>query len=176
MMLPSHRIDTSRQRRAEKNNVDGHAPNPSTGDVLLRDVAVDDLPVFFEHQRDPEAANRMAAFPSRDRDAFMAHWAKVLADAGVTKKTILFDGRVAGSVVRFVQDGNLEVDYWIGREYWGKGVATEALSQFLIHVKERPLYGVVAKHNIASVRVLEKCGFALIGEEDEEYILKLAAD
>jgi hypothetical protein len=98
-----------------------------TGKVLLRDVAGGDLPMFFEHQRDP-AANRMAGFPPRDRDAFLAHWKKVLADGNIIKKTILFDGRVAGNVVSFENRGEREVGYWIGREYWGRGVATEALS------------------------------------------------
>jgi len=48
-----------------------------TNDVLLRDVQDSDLPVFFEQQLDPQAT-RMAAFPSRSRDAFMAHWKKSL--------------------------------------------------------------------------------------------------
>jgi RimJ/RimL family protein N-acetyltransferase len=52
---------------------------------------------------------------------------------------------------------NGEVGYWIGREYWGKGVATEALSQFLAHAEvRRPLHAAVAKHNVGSIRVLEK--------------------
>jgi hypothetical protein len=37
-------------------------PSITTGDVLLRDVADGDVPVFFEHQRNP-VANRMAGFP-----------------------------------------------------------------------------------------------------------------
>jgi RimJ/RimL family protein N-acetyltransferase len=156
--------------------VDGYAPSPSTGDVLLRDVAEGDLPVFFEHQRDPEAS-RLAAFPPRDRDAFEAHWTKILDVESITKKTVLFDGHVAGNVVSFENCGEREVGYWIGREYWGKGLATEALSQFLGHMEvRRPLYAGVAKHNVASIRVLQKCGFTVIGEEDDGYIMKLAAD
>jgi hypothetical protein len=50
-----------------------------TMDVVLRDVTEENLPIFFEHQRDPEA-NRMAAFAARDRDAFMAHWTRILGD------------------------------------------------------------------------------------------------
>jgi hypothetical protein len=41
-------------------------------DVMLRGVTESDLPIFFEHQLDTEVAE-MAAFPSRDRDSFMAH-------------------------------------------------------------------------------------------------------
>ena len=70
----------------------------------------------------------MAAFPSRERDSFMGHWAKILGDGTVVKKTILFDGHVAGNIVSWEQASERDVGYWIGREYWGKGVAAKALS------------------------------------------------
>jgi len=135
-----------------------------TNVVRLRQVRKSDLPLFFEHQADPEAA-RMAAFPARDRDAFTAHWKKVLADPTVTIRTILFDGEVAGNVVCFSQSGMPLVGYWIGRSYWGRGIATRALRTFLAMVRARPLYALVAKHNLGSIRVLEKCGFTVCGEE-----------
>ena len=155
-----------------------------TSGVTLRDVADDDLPVFFEFQRDPDA-NRMAAFPPRDREAFAAHWAKIRADATVTIKTVLLDGQVAGSVVSFEKFGQRLVGYWLGKPYWGRGVATAALAQFLGHDTARPLHARVAKHNVASIRVLEKCGFTVCGadtfsdatgQECEELILVLGAD
>jgi len=75
--------------------------------------------------------------------------------------------RVAGNVVSWFEgDGRRVVGYWIGREYWGRGVATKALSEFLGHVETRPLFAHVAKHNIASIRVLEKCGFTISGEDE----------
>ncbi len=93
----------------------------------------------------------------------MAHWTKILADETNVLKTILFDGQVAGNIVSWLQSGEREVGYWLGREYWGKGIATRALTAFLEHVKSRPLYAHVAKHNLASIRVLEKCGFTITG-------------
>jgi RimJ/RimL family protein N-acetyltransferase len=149
--------------------------------ITLLDVTETDLPMFFEQQLDPEAT-KMAAFPSRDRESFMAHWAKIMADESVVLKTILFDNQVAGNIVCWEQDGEREVGYWIGKEFWGKGIATKALAEFLNQVKTRPLVAHVAKHNVGSRRVLEKCGFMLIkedkyyntsGEEIEEVILKL---
>jgi len=155
---------------------------PMTNNVLLRDVTESDLPIFFEQQLNPEATE-MAAFPSRDREAYMAHWAKIMADDSVILKTVLFNKHVAGNMVSFEISGKREVGYWIGKEYWGKGIATKALAAFLDHVKTRPLYAHVAKHNIGSRRVLEKCGFTIIGEDKgfpnargeqvEEFILKL---
>jgi len=130
--------------------------------VTLGDVTPDDLPVFFDHQRDPEAC-ATAAFSARDRDAFMAHWHKVLADETVTTRTILFAGDVAGNIVSFDQGGEREVGYWIGRAHWGRGVATRALTAFLRIEQQRPLTAHVAERNVASRRVLEKCGFTVRG-------------
>jgi RimJ/RimL family protein N-acetyltransferase len=177
LLILRHCTDISRKaERGGGREVDGGAPSTRTGDVVLRDVTEDDLAIFFEHQRDP-VANRMAAFPLRDREAFMAHWTKIQGDKSIIKKTILFDGRVAGNDVSFETSGRREIGYWIGREYWGKGVATEALSVFLIHAEvRRPLHAGVVKHNVGSMRVLEKCGFTIISEEGDEYILKLEAD
>ncbi|HEX9149124.1 MAG TPA: GNAT family N-acetyltransferase [Thermoanaerobaculia bacterium] len=136
----------------------------NNSDIRLRDVHPNDLPVFFEQQLDLDAI-RMAAFPARDKDAFAAHWEDVLSDGAVTTKTILFEGRVAGYIVSFERSGRPLVGYWLGKGYWGRGIATRALSQFLDVVAMRPLYAHVARHNVASIRVLEKCGFRDSGEE-----------
>ena len=156
-----------------------------TDQTTLRDVTQEDLPIFFEYQQDP-GARHMVAFTSRDpndREAFMAHWARILADDGITKRTILLDGHVAGNILSFVWDGKPEVGYWIGREYWGKGLATRALTHFLKIVATRPLYAQAARDNTGSIRVLEKCGFTITayvksfagarGEDIEEAILEL---
>ena len=135
-----------------------------TGNVKLRDIRESDLAIFFEQQRDP-LANQMAAFPARDWDMFVAHWAKIMKDETIFLKTILYEEQVAGNLVSFELSGEREVGYWLGREFWGRGIATRALSAFLAQVKIRPVYAHVAKHNIASLRVLEKCGFMLRGEE-----------
>jgi RimJ/RimL family protein N-acetyltransferase len=139
-------------------------------DIVLRRVVEEDLPTFYEQQLDPEATE-MAAFPSRAWEPFIAHWRKIMGDETGTLRTILFEGKVAGNVVGFEQDGEREVGYWIGREYWGRGIATEALRQFLEEVKTRPLYAHVVKHNVGSQRVLEKCGFRMARQEAEEVVL-----
>lgn len=150
--------------------------------VQLRDALPTDLPIFYKQQLDPEAI-QMAAFPIRNQAAFMEHWGKILLDDSVLIKTILFQGDVAGNVVCFDQLGEREVGYWLGKEFWGRGIATAALTQFLELIQTRPLYAHVAKHNLASKRVLEKCGFSVVAEDQffskvfgkdiEEFILVL---
>ena len=161
--------------------------NTGGSEIILRDVAMSDLPIFFEYQLDAEA-NHMAAFTAKDpadRDAFMAHWAKILADETTTNRTILFDGQVVGNIASYVDEelGHPEVTYWIDKAYWGKGIATRALAALLAQFGERPVYGRAVKDNTGSLRVLEKCGFVRVGEgkgfanarggEVEEYILRL---
>jgi RimJ/RimL family protein N-acetyltransferase len=155
--------------------VSGRPGNSPAGAVLLRGVEASDLPVFFEHQVDPEATH-LAGFPARDREPFMAHWNRILVDESVIKKTVLFEGDVAGNIVSFVNSGGREVGYWIGREFWGRGAATQALAGFLRLEARRPLYASVVRHNVASIKVLENCGFRVSGEEPDDLILKLSAD
>lgn len=161
-------------------------PNqPDTLPIQLREVRAEDLSIFFMHQRDPQA-NLMAAFTAKDpsdRGAFDAHWAKIMANPAIILRAILWQGQVAGSVLAYPSMDALEVSYWLGREYWGLGIATQALRLLLLEIPARPLVGRVVKDNLASLRVLEKCGFVIMGTdkgfanarnaEVEEYILEL---
>ena len=136
-------------------------------DDVLREVVDSDIEVFFEHQREPEA-NRMAVFPARDRETFDAHWRRLLADDSLIKKTIVYEGEVAGNIGCWQQEGRRFVGYWIGREFWGKGLATRALQELAGEVTQRPLYAWVATSNVASIRVLEKCGFVhVVSQQDD---------
>jgi RimJ/RimL family protein N-acetyltransferase len=158
-------------------------------ELLLRDVVSDDLPIFFEQEQDAQA-NFMAAFTAKDPSdhaAFMAHWQKILANETVIIKTILCNQQVAGSVSSYEDEGEPEVTYWLGKEYWGRGIATWALNELLAHHNRvRPIYARVAKDHLASRRVLEQCGFKIIGEDTgfanargqviEELLLELRED
>jgi RimJ/RimL family protein N-acetyltransferase len=140
-----------------------------TTPLLLRDVVESDLPIFFEQQVDRDAVY-MAAFTAKDpsdREAFNSHWRRIMADPTVIIKTILYEGQVAGSVLSYEEDGKPEVSYWLGKAHWGQGLATQALATFLAQVNlTRPIYARVAHDNLGSRRVLEKCGFKIIGETE----------
>ncbi|MEZ6241647.1 MAG: GNAT family N-acetyltransferase [Phycisphaerales bacterium] len=138
-------------------------------DVRLRLVEPSDMETLFAHQLERDAT-RMAAFTSEnpsDRAAFEAHWARILGNPEIVVRTITLaeDGAVVGHVASFMRGDEREVTYWIGRDHWGRGIATAALRLLLEEVGERPLHARAAKDNIASVRVLEKCGFRLVGYE-----------
>jgi RimJ/RimL family protein N-acetyltransferase len=151
----------------------------------LREVRDEDLAVLFEQWADPVAAH-MAAFTARDhmdRDAFERRWSWLRADETVTARVIVVDCEVAGSIGSWGDPDEREVTYWIGRSYWGKGIATGALNAFLTVDPSRPLHARVAYDNVASHRVLEKCGFRVVATERsfaearsgeiEEFVLQL---
>lgn len=153
--------------------------------LMLRNMIEEDLPNFFKHQQDLEA-NQMAAFTSKnpnDWNSFAEHWGKILTNKNTIKQTIIVENTVVGHVVQFEQFGEPEVTYWIGKEYWGKGIATNALREFLKQVTIRPLYARVAKDNAGSLQILKKCGFTISGEDSgyanargkdvEEFVLTL---
>jgi len=135
--------------------------------VALRAVDAADLEVFFSHMQDPEAV-WMAAFtppdPS-DREAFDAHWARLVADESIIARAIDVDAGVIGNIASFDMLGDREITYWLDRAVWGRGIATEALRLFLDVESTRPLFGRAARDNIGSIRVMEKCGFALVGTD-----------
>jgi RimJ/RimL family protein N-acetyltransferase len=152
---------------------------------MLRNVEPSDLESFYAQQLDPEAI-RMAAFVAADptdKVAFNAHWAKILAAPQNTNRTILDDGQVAGYIACYPHGQGLEVTYWLGREFWGRGIATRALEMMLHLVIDRPIFARVATDNPGSLRVLQKCGFQITGRDSgfahgrgadtEEYILRL---
>jgi RimJ/RimL family protein N-acetyltransferase len=151
----------------------------------LREVRDEDLPLLFDQWADPVAV-QMAAFTApdhMDRDAFERRWSRLRADATVLNRVIVVDEAVAGTIGSWGEAGEREVTYWIGRSYWGRGIATDALNAFLAVDRSRPLYAHVASDNAASRRVLEKCGFRVIATEQgfaearsaeiEELVLRL---
>jgi RimJ/RimL family protein N-acetyltransferase len=148
--------------------------------VRLRAVQPNDLPIFFEMARDREAI-ALVGFNPRDPDnwdIFNAHWQRNLQNTAGVHRTIVFDGVVVGNVIKYEMEGEAEVGYWIDKAYWGRGIASEALRQFLELVTMRPLLAHVASHNAGSRRVLEKSGFELVGpspEDPSEIILRLDA-
>ena len=143
--------------------------------IRLRPVGVADVPLFFEFQRDPLAARMAAATPlsRREHDAL---WREILADPEIVARAIVVDGEVAGSLTSWTHWQQRQIGYWLGRDHWGRGVATTALALFLCELTVRPVHAYVAGSNIASQRVLEKCGFWPDGLEGDGSLLGYVLD
>lgn len=153
--------------------------------IKLRQTEKSDLEFLFQFQLDEEA-NYLAAFTPKDpadKEAYFEKFTRLLNDPTINNQTILVDETIVGSIAKFEIDGDAEITYWIDRKFWGKGIATKALKNFLTIENKRPILGRVAFDNLGSQKVLEKCGFVKIGAdtgfanarqtEIEEFIYKL---
>jgi RimJ/RimL family protein N-acetyltransferase len=143
-------------------------------EVRLRDVHDADLAVFFAQEQDPEATRR-SRFPPRERERFMTHWkTEILDEPTVFVQTVTVDGTPAGHIVAWWAGDRRFIGYWLGQEYWGRGVGTAALTQFLLLETTRPLYADPYAGNTGSVRLLDKCGFEREGTVrygDNEHVM-----
>lgn len=143
--------------------------------ITLRPVTEADLSILFQQQLDPEAV-AMSAYPPKDRGEFFRHWEGILKNKNTATRIIIYKEKVAGHIICW-KEGKYEqrIGYWVGKEFWGRGVASAAVAAFLAEIKIRPLYAEVAIHNTASKRVLEKNGFSLLDEGAKISIWKAAA-
>lgn len=92
----------------------------------------------------------------------------MLLDERDISRTIEVSVEVAGTIGSFDRRGEREVGYWVSWRFWGQGVATAASAEFVArHDLERPLFAGIAKHNLGSMRVAERCGFRPVRTEPE---------
>lgn len=153
--------------------------------ITLTETEKNDLEILFQFQLDKEAIY-LAAFTAKDpndKAAYLEKYSKIITDPQINMKTIKINNIIVGSISRFLMHGDHEITYWIDKKYWGKGIASTALKNFLTIENTRPIYGRVAFDNLGSQKVLEKCGFVKIGTdkgfanarhvEIEEFIYKL---
>lgn len=110
----------------------------------------------------------MAAFTSEnpnDKEAYFKKWTQIVGNPKIDMKTIRQNNTIVGSVVCFEMMNETNVSYWIDQQFWGNGIATNALKEFIKTATKRPLFGRVAFDNVGSQKVLEKSGFKSIGTE-----------
>ena len=99
-------------------------------------------------------------------------WLEKVVDAlPALNMAIEADGKLAGGI-GIILNGDVyiksaEIGYWLGEQYWGKGIATEAVRQMteyaFYYFDIVRLYAEVFETNKASMRVLEKNGYYLEG-------------
>ncbi len=135
--------------------------------IMIRPAQESDLEILFQYQLDDDY-NKMAAFGTanpKDKTAFLAHRRKIIADPDCLFYTVEWNQTPIGTVGSFWFDGERDLGYGIAKEYWRKGLTTQAVQAFLPIEPIRPLGARVAVHNAASIRILEKCGFQRIGSD-----------
>jgi len=137
--------------------------------VSVRAFGEADLPQLVHHGNDIAVWRTLRdRFPYPYSEADARAWLDFVATAQpVTNFAIAYDDACVGGIGYLrrtdVERHSAEVGYWLGKEFWGRGIATTALSLFVAHVFETSdlirLDATVFDTNPASARVLEKCGF-----------------
>ena len=132
--------------------------------VQLRPVLADDIALFFEHHLEVRPLPAGASVAER-KATFADRWEQMLADETVLARTIVSGSEVAGYVVCAMQREKPTISSWLGRRFWGHGIATRAVQAFVDLVEERPVYARVAYDNLAALQVLRKTGFVITGHD-----------
>ena len=105
--------------------------------------------------------------PYSEQDAI--DWLKACdSDPNKHPFAVELEGRLVACVSFWpYEPEGIEVGYWVGREYWGRGVGTAAL-QLMLDLPEFPgesdVYARVMLENTGSQRVLEHCGFSFLAK------------
>jgi ribosomal-protein-alanine N-acetyltransferase len=150
-------------------------PIIESGRLILRQVTLEDAPDFFACQSDPDvfryagrseetslesARHMLNILFKRHQEQTMLSWAIVL------KENLRFIGRFQ---MEEWSDENhrAAVGYLLGKQYWGKGYATEALRAVITYLFEQTTVNRIDtfawSENIASTRVMEKAGMRFEG-------------
>ena len=138
----------------------------------LRRLKKSDYKTLAEQANNPKIAENltdMFPHPYTEEDA-----KKFLEESADNSeyRAITYENKFAG-VISATKGGKNEeheagLGYWLGEEFWGKGIMTKAVSEFVDeYLKENPdiirLQAKVYPHNLGSARVLEKTGFKYEG-------------
>lgn len=129
--------------------------------VRIRDVETNDLDVLFRMQGDSDS-RWMAAFGTKDfndKEAFLIRMSKIAADANSIFRVLEHAEEVIGFIGKWVDGDRPELMYWVDRKFWGKGIASSAVEEFLLQYSQRPLYAHIVSDNLASQAILIKNGF-----------------
>lgn len=133
---------------------------------------VDDLPELANNKK--IADNLRDIFPHPYTTEEARHFIEFCMNTPENKllnRAVFFNKRVVGSVgLTFGEDvyaKSAEIGYWLAEDYWGKGIATEAVRIMCRTAFEQyglaRVYAAVYSYNKGSCRVLEKCGFLMEG-------------
>ncbi len=143
----------------------------NAGQCQIRSWKFSDFASLIRHANNPAIwRNVRDGFPCPYTESDAERWlAHVLTTTPETQFAIAVDAEAVGGIGIILQDDvhrvSAEVGYWLGQEYWGRGIMTSAVRAFsdysLRTYSLTRVYAHVFEWNQASARVLEKAGFTL---------------
>ncbi len=132
--------------------------------ICLRPITEADLQTLAQFLCDEDAIFMAGAGSgSTDVSTHIQHFKKLMEDESISMAVIISGASVVGYIAAFMRGDEREITYWIGREYWGQGIASKAVKLFLPSLQEKyvgeQIFARVVKGNKASEHVLLKAGF-----------------
>ncbi|KZN29308.1 MULTISPECIES: GNAT family N-acetyltransferase [Pseudoalteromonas] len=139
--------------------------------VTLRKLKKTDQAYLVRHLNDAKVTQYLSARipqPYTQQDA--SWWLEIGCEQNAINRAIEIDGQFCGVIGAYLPESNLlstaaEIGYWVGHEFWGMGVATQAVMLFTTLIFNDSdvveLINPVSSPNKASIRVMEKAGFKL---------------
>lgn len=132
--------------------------------LILRPWRESDAPDLYEYAKDETVANRTGFLPHKSVEDSLS----ILRDAGLmceyNRAVCLKDGRAIGSIGLHMCDGRVEIGYWLGVPFWGRGLIPEAVKRVVRYAFDEcgctEIYIAYFDGNDNSRRVAEKCGFS----------------
>ena len=150
----------------------------TTPRLRLRPLMADDAPEIARLAGDWDVARMTALIP---HPYTLADAQSFIASAAGSDHTFAIerDGVLVGCCGARSASGTYEIGYWVGKPYWGKGIATDAARALIAHMRARePGCAIAISHmaeNEASARVIKKLGFRRTGEKQTFCVARASA-
>jgi len=138
--------------------------------LTMRPWRQPDRPALERMATDPEMMRFITgrAWPAEQIDEFLARQARHIRNHGVCFGAVEFTERMQVVGIAGMQPlegpdfaGDFELGWWIWKDFWGQGMAPEAVAPFIPHARNmglKRLLAVIDPPNAASIRVAEKLG------------------
>lgn len=145
--------------------------------ITLEKRTAETVKIYFEKANKQEIKQFLPQKAKTVEEALEDYKKTQLPDAGSFGQTIYVDGKYVGDVwcycIALTDEPNCMVSYCIfDTDYWARGIGTAAVAMFIENIRDK--YGVKTigaftfSRNIASIKVLEKNGFSVREEFEEE--------
>lgn len=153
-----------------------------TGKTLkLRPLAMADAPVISRYTSDPAVARMTSALPQPNPVVAVEGWLLINQARKPLKRDFIYGMEAEGELVGVIgahkrENGAVELGYWVGRPFWGRSHASDAVRALAQEAKA--LGPLEARHyvdNPASGRVLKKAGFVYTGAIEKRFALARGA-
>jgi len=165
-------------------NIFKELPTLYTKSLMLRKITLEDAQDIFEYSKDPEVTRFVTWEPHKSIDDSINFLKSVIqryennepSDWGIIyKENNKFIG-TCGYVLWVPVHSLAETAYALSREYWGKGLVTEAVKEIIKHGFEKMnlnrIYARCFVENIGSQKVLEKVGMKFEGILRKQLFIK----